>query len=361
MIKSIEVVIYNVVGGIGSIVGPIIGVGVMVPLPEFLRGFVAYQIALYGLILILILRFFPAGIWGTARRVIRSLTHVAPPPKLKPLSFSIELARGFSIDFGNIIGDKKETLLECKGISRDFGGLAALSEVSFSISRGDILGIVGPNGAGKTTLYNLITGVFPPNRGTIIFKGKNIAGLKPSKINRQGIARVFQTRVLYTEASVKENVARALFARSGVNGIKDLLGVENKKHQWSGEQTQQILKLCGLDSVAEELPKNLPHGFQRLVGLGIALASKPELMLLDEPVTGMSFEEMDIIADILEKLHQSGLTIAIVEHNVNFVMRLCRRIMVLNYGEKIAEGTPGEISSNPKVIEAFLGGLSDNP
>ena len=356
MIKAIETVIYCVVGGIGSIVGPIIGAFVMVPLPEFLRGFVAYQIALYGLILILILRFFPGGIWGTVERVIHFFTPKTPTTKLKSLSLSSELADGFSIDFGDTLDYKKGTILECQAISRHFGGLAALSKVSFSINRGEILGIVGPNGAGKTTLYNVITGVFSPNQGTIIFKGRNITGLRPSKISHLGVGRVFQTRILYTESSVKENVARSFVPRSGFNGIKDLLSLEKKKHQWVNDETQQILTLCGLDPVAEELPKNLPHGFQRLLGFAMALATKPELILLDEPVTGMSIEEMNIIGDMLEKIHKSGLTIIIVEHNVNFVMRLCPRILVLNYGEKIAEGTPEEIRNNPNVIEAFLGG-----
>jgi len=351
MTKSIEVMAYNVVGGMGSIIGPIIGVCVMVPLPEFLRGFVAYQIALYGLILILILRFFPAGIWGTIRRA-----HSTIPAESKSLRLSYELTKEFKLGFGNPIRHNRETLLECRKISRYFGGLAALTDISFSIRAGEILGIVGPNGAGKSTLFNVITKVLSPTRGTIIFEGKNITGLRPHRINRMGIARVFQSKVLYPEASVKENIVRAIVARSGFNEIKDFFGLERRKHQVILEQTQQVLELCGLYSATGELPKNLPHGFQRLVGLAVALATKPKLLLLDEPITGMSLEESDIIARILENLHQSGLTIIMVEHNVNFVMRICHRIMVLDYGQKIAEGTPQEIRRNPEVIKAFLGG-----
>jgi branched-chain amino acid transport system permease protein len=359
MIKSIEPVIYNAVGGMGSIAGIFIGAAVMVPLPEFLRSFVAYQIALYGLILILILRFFPMGIWGTGKQIIRSILHVETPTKLKGLRLSSDLAKRFSLDFSNPIKDKRETLLECSELSRYFGGLAALSEVSLVVGKGEILGIVGPNGAGKTTLYNVITGVLFPSKGSVIFQGENISGLKPNKISRLGINRVFQARVLYSEATVKENVARALITKIGLNKIKDFFYSEKEKNRLMGEQVQQILKLFGLEPVAEELCRNLPHGFQRLLALAMALAVRPRLLLLDEPVTGMSVEEMDAVASILEKLHESGLTMVVVEHNVDFVMRLCSRIIVLNYGQKIAEGTPREIQNNPKVIEAYLGEVNE--
>lgn len=355
MNKAVDAVVYNVVGGMGSIIGPIIGASVMIPLPELLRGFVYHQIALYGLILILILRFFPTGIWGTAKRLIRHLQHAPAPVQLKPLRLSSELTDGFSMPVEHPISDENKTLLQCQGITKSFGGLVALDNVSFSINKGELLGIVGPNGAGKTTLYNVITGVLSLDQGTILFDRENITGLKPNKISRLGIARVFQARVLYSGTSVKDNIDRVVAVKAGFSGFKDFLGFEKRKHQWVSEQAQHMLKLCGLQSVADELPPNLPHGFQRVLGLAVALAAKPRLLLLDEPVTGMSIEEMNVIAEILEKLHQGGLAMIIVEHNVNFIMRLCPRIAVLDYGRKIAEGSPREIRSNPKVIEAFLG------
>lgn len=356
MAKSIEVVIYSVVGGMGTIVGPIIGAGVMIPIPEFLRGFVAYQIALYGLILILILRFFPAGIWGTIKRVAQSMVHEEDFMKLKSLRMSSEIKKGFSMDFARSSDEAYDQILEIQNVDKNFGGLAALSGISCSVRKGDILGIVGPNGAGKSTFFNVISGIFSPDRGRVLFEGRQISGLRPSKINQIGIARVFQATVLYSEATVRENVARSLVARAGFSGVKDLFGMEKKKHLWVSEQTQEVLSVCGLGAVVEEVARNLPYGFQRLLGLAMALASRPRLLLLDEPVAGMSIEEMDVIADLLKQLHRLGLSMILVEHNVNFIMRLCPRIIVLDYGKKIAEGTPKEIRRNPAVIEAFLGG-----
>ena len=355
MVKAIESVTYNVVGGMGSIAGPILGTAVMVPLPEFLRGFVAYQIALYGLILVLILRFFPSGIWGTTKRVIQRFLPEGRQGFSAPLRLSPELAQGFSADFWSMDCQAEETMIECRGVGRNFGGLAALSGVSFSVKTGEIFGIVGPNGAGKSTLFNVMTGVFVPSKGDVIFEGRSIEGLIPSKINRLGLSRVFQATVLFSEATVRENVARVLAARAGLNGIRDLLLLEKKKHESTDTQARSILRLCGLESASEETAKNLPYGFQRLLGLAMALSARPRLLLLDEPVAGMSAEEREIIAAILLKLRERGMTMIVVEHNIDFIMQLCSRIMVLNYGEKIAEGTPEEVRANPRVIEAFLG------
>ncbi len=355
MVKSIEGVIYNVVGGMGSIVGAILGTAVMVPLPEFLRGFVAYQIALYGLILVLILKFFPLGIWGTLKWVIQRFFPEKKEGLLAPLRLSPELAQGFSTDFWGMDCDPGEAIIECRSVSRNFGGLAALTGVSFSVAKGEIFGIVGPNGAGKSTLFNVMTGIFVPTKGEVIFSGRSIGGLRPSKINRLGISRVFQATVLFSEATVRENVTRALVARAGFSGIRDLLMLEKKKHEAIDSQARTILRLCGLDSGSEEAAKNLPYGFQRLLGLAMALAAKPKLLLLDEPVAGMSAEERETIAAILLKLREKGITMIVVEHNIDFIMQLCSRIMVLNYGEKIAQGNAEEIRTNSKVIEAFFG------
>lgn len=355
-VKAIEIVVYNIVGGVGSIAGPIIGAAIMIPVPELLSGFVAYQIALYGFILILIVRFFPKGIWGGVKEVIYPRVYVEDLTRTKSLQLSSQLGQEFSMEF-KANDNNNIKLLECSNISRSFSGLVALTNISFSVTKGEIIGIVGPNGAGKTTLFNTLTGVLPPNRGRIVFEGKEITHLRPYKRNQLGITRVFQNvEGLYITASVEENLSRALVAKMGFKGIKDLFGLEKEKHRRIVQRTQEIMRSFGLESVSREVAKNLPHGFQRLLELAMALIAEPKLLLLDEPVSGMSLEEMNVIAGLLEKLQQQGLTIIVVEHNVNFVMRLCSHIMVLDYGIKIAEGTPEEIQTNSEVIRAFLGG-----
>lgn len=355
--KAIEVVMYNVVGGMGSIIGPILGAIIMIPLPEFLRSFVAYQIALYGLILILILRFFPAGIWGGVCK-LRSARKNQDEGKLKSLAITTpNLEPAFLASFKSPSNDPS-VLMECDGVGKTFGGLEALKDVSFSVRKGDILGVVGPNGAGKSTILNLITGVLQPTKGQITFEGQNIVGARSSYVNHLGISRVFQASKLFNDSTVRENIARALIAGGKFNAFKDFFGMQGRSNAWVSRNTQLILEMFDFLPISEQKPKNLPHGFQRLVGLAMALASRPKLLLLDEPVSGMSFEEIEIVRETLQKINRSGLTIIVVEHNVNFVTSLCQNIVVLDHGHKIAQDTPERVMSNPTVIEAFLGGQS---
>jgi branched-chain amino acid transport system ATP-binding protein len=253
-------------------------------------------------------------------------------------------------------------LLEINNLTKHFGGLVALTDLNLNVHEGEILGLIGPNGAGKSTVFNMISGIFPPTRGICSFKGGDITGLPPHRIAKKGIARVFQGNVLFRNFTVLTNVLVGLHlhAKIGFWGSFFDTPYSHSCQEALHKRAMEILDLVGLSQKADELAANLPHGNQRLLCLAIALASEPELLLLDEPVTGMNAEEVSEMVSMIRKLRdERGLTSIVVEHNVRVVMSLCDRIAVLSYGKKIAEGLPKEIAANPAVIEAYLGAEQD--
>ncbi|BCG57812.1 ABC transporter ATP-binding protein [Paenibacillus sp. URB8-2] len=249
-------------------------------------------------------------------------------------------------------------LLDVKEASRSFGGLKALSEVSLHINKGELIGLIGPNGAGKTTLFNLLTGVYPPSTGSIILNNESVGGMKPYKINHKGAARTFQNIRLFTAMTVLDNVKIAFHQHAKHSMFTSMLRLP-KHFNGEGEITQKamdILKIFNLDDQSEELAGNLSYGNQRRLEIARALAAGPKLLLLDEPAAGMNPNEtrdlMNLIAWIRKEF---DLTILLIEHDMSLVMGVCDRIYVLDRGILIANGTPSEIRSNPKVIEAYLG------
>lgn len=247
--------------------------------------------------------------------------------------------------------------LEVRGLTKRFGGLTAVNNLDFVVEEREILGLIGPNGAGKSTVFNLIGGVHAPTAGRVSFRGEDITGLPPHVIARKGIVRTFQATTLLHEYSLLENVrvARHLHLRAGLWGVLLHSRAYRVEERENARRARELLERVGLASLTEELAKNLPHGHQRALGVAIAMATEPIVMMLDEPLTGMSREEASALMGIIQKIREGGITILLVEHDMRAVMGLCDRIVVLNYGNKIAEGSPEEVRGNSAVIEAYLG------
>jgi branched-chain amino acid transport system ATP-binding protein len=245
-------------------------------------------------------------------------------------------------------------LLETRDLTRHFGGLAAVNHVDLTVEKGEIVGLIGPNGAGKTTCFNLLSGFLRPTAGSIVFDGEDVTGLRPHQIAARGLVRTFQLTTLFQEMTALQNVLLGLHLHSGT-GLRQLLFSRRDFPPDEVARGREALEFTGLAAHADQPTKNLPHGHQRVLGIAMALAARPRLLLLDEPVTGMNLDESGRVMDLVKTIRGHGTTILLVEHNMKAVMGTCERIVVLNFGQKLAEGTPTEVSASRDVIQAYLG------
>lgn len=248
-------------------------------------------------------------------------------------------------------------LLEAKNITKQFGGLTAVNDVSFLVEEGKITGLIGPNGAGKTTTFNLVTGFLPVTSGQVYYCGDNITKLNATKRVYRGITRTFQIPHLFNELSVLENVMAGFYSQTKTGTVSAMFRLPNvkKEEAMAREQGMEILKFLGMDDLAEMQAGLLSTGQQKMLEIARALATKPKLLMLDEPAAGLNTAETEVLGKLIKKFHEQGITVLMIEHNMKFMMELADYIYVLNFGQLLAEGTPEQIMNNNEVAKAYLG------
>jgi branched-chain amino acid transport system ATP-binding protein len=248
-------------------------------------------------------------------------------------------------------------LLEIDRLSRAFGGLKAVSDLSFSVEPKEILGLIGPNGAGKSTVVNLVSGAIAATSGAIRFNGEDVTSLPAYQRARRGLVRTFQATAIYAEQTVRENALRGAYLTLYPGFMATLLDTaEAKRRRGEAEAlADELLQWLGLSEVADSVSSSLPYGHQKMLGIVVALAARPQFILLDEPVAGLSAQEADHVRDTIKRVRDRGVTVIVIDHNMRFIAGLCDRVVVLHHGQELAQGVPQEVLKNPKVVEAYLG------
>ena len=359
------VVIYCMVilGGLGNIAGVVIGAVLLTILPEFLREYGAYRMMLYGLILIVLMALRPQGLLGE----INFLSKIRKRPDkdesgvLKASTDLYYQAENPEKEAASRHAVGQRVMLELDRASMQFGGLSAVDNLSFTLREKEILSLIGPNGAGKTTVFNLISGIYQPSWGNILFEGRSLTGLKPHQVVKKGIARTFQNLRLFNQMSILDNAKVGRFSRTSAGPVSILfhLPKHKKEEQETEKRTEEILGLFGARLTGYRYQQKaifLSYANRRRLEIARAMATDAKLLLLDEPSAGMNPQETIEITHFIKKLRDDyGYTILVIEHKLNVVKTISDRVIVLDYGRKIAEGSYDEVANNPYVVEAYLG------
>jgi len=349
-IQGIEYLFMAVVGGAGSVWGAVVGATVITLLKQVLQDWLPrllgrdgnFEVVVFGILMILLLQRTRDGVWPWLARAV-------PQRKPLPVSTATTLPKRSRGNEG--------VLLVVERARKQFGGLVAVSDLSFELYRGEILGLIGPNGAGKSTMFNLISGALPLTSGTIAFEGQSTGNRQPFQIARLGICRTFQHVKLIPAMSVLDNVALGAYLRGSSGVTRAALRLDRREEAMTLAEAAIQIERVGLNEHLHAAVGSLSLGKQRIVEIARALAADPCLLLLDEPAAGLRYLEKQELAALLRSLREEGMTILLVEHDMDFVMGLTDRLVVMDFGEMLAQGLPGEIQKNPVVLEAYLGGV----